>query len=362
MLKKFLIPVVLMAAAGAAYLNLMPGSEPAGQKPGARPVEVETGLVSAVELPQHLALVANLEAWQAVTIAPEVSGRLVRLMVESGDTVTQGQVLARLDDRQQTAQRDEARAYLAEARRLLAERHRLADRGAISASELAAQEAEVAMAQARLDSAEAELGKRTLLAPFDGVVGLVSHAPGAQVASGEALMTLDQLDRLRLDLAVPQRYLAALRSGQQVKAHIDAYPQLAFDGTLVALDSRVNPNDMTVAARFAFDNREGRLKPGMLSRIDFALPTEVRPVIPVQAMEYSGSDRFVYVVDDNNVAHRTLIEPGVRQGNAVAVESGLEVGTRIVVKGLVSIKDGSTVHEVGTALAAGPGASSEVAR
>lgn len=362
MLKKFLIPVILIAAAGAVYLNLSSGSDSAGNKPGSRPVEVETGTVTAVELPQHLALVANLEAWQAVTIAPEVSGRLVRLLVESGDTVKQGQVLARLDDLQQIAQRDEARAYLAEAKRLLAERSRLADKGAISASELAAQEAEVAMAQARLSSAEAELAKRTLQAPFDGVVGLVSHAPGAQVVSGEALMTLDHLDRLRLDLAVPQRYLAALASGQQVKARIDAYPDFAFDGTLVALDSRVNRNDMTVAARFAFDNHDGHLKPGMLSRIDFALPTQVRPVVPVQAMEYSGSDRFVYVVDENNIAHRTLIEPGVRQGNTVAVESGLEVGTRIVVKGLVSIKDGSTVHEVGTARAKGQGNAGEVSR
>ncbi|ADN75497.1 efflux transporter, RND family, MFP subunit [Ferrimonas balearica DSM 9799] len=360
MIKKFLVPVVVLAAAGAAYLNLASAGADAGKKPGARPVEVETGTVAALELPQHLALVANLEAWQAVTIAPEVSGRLVALMVDSGDKVKQGQVLARLDDLQQTAQRDEARAYLAEAKRLLAERRRLADKGAISASELAAQEAEVAMADARLASAEAELAKRTLRAPFDGVVGLVSHAPGAQVVSGEALMTLDELNRLRLDLAVPQRYLAALQPGQQVSARIDAYPELGFDGTLVALDSRVNANDMTVAARFAFDNRDGYLKPGMLSRIDFALPTEVRPVIPVQAMEYSGSDRFVYIVDDNNVAHRTLIEPGVRQGNTVAVESGLEVGARIVVKGLVSIKDGSTVHEV--AAAPERGNTQEVAR
>ncbi|MBY6186613.1 efflux RND transporter periplasmic adaptor subunit [Marinobacter hydrocarbonoclasticus] len=362
MLKKLFLPAVLVAAAGAAYLTLSPGAAEPGKKPGARPVEVETGIVAALELPQHLALVANLEAWQAVTIAPEVSGRLVRLMVDSGDVVERGQVLARLDDLQQVAQRDEAKAYLAEAKRLLAERVRLADKGAISASELAAQEAEVAMATARLNSAEAELSKRTLRAPFDGVVGLVSHAPGAQVVSGEALMTLDELDRLRLDLAVPQRYLAALQSGQQVTARIDAYPNVGFDGTLVALDSRVNANDMTVAARFAFDNADGQLKPGMLSRIDFALPTEVRPVVPVQAMEYSGSDRYVYTVDEDNVAHRVLIEPGVRQGNTVAVESGLEVGTRIVVKGLVSIKDGSTVHEVSTETASNNGAGNEVAR
>ncbi|MBY5990964.1 efflux RND transporter periplasmic adaptor subunit [Ferrimonas balearica] len=356
MSKKFVVPLVLFAAAAAAYLTLAPSDEKSAAKPGARPVEVETANVAALELPQQLALVANLEAWQAVTIAPEVSGRLVGLMVDSGDRVQRGQVLARLDNLQQTAQRDEAKAYLVEAQRQLAERTRLADKGAISASELAAQEAEVAMAQARLASAEAELDKRTLLAPFDGVVGLVSHAPGAQVVSGEALMTLDELDRLRLDLAVPQRYLATLAAGQSVQAQIDAWPGRAFAGQLVAVDSRVNANDMTVAARFQFDNQDERLKPGMLTRIDFALPAEVKPVIPVQAMEYSGSDRFVYTVDEDNIAHRTLIEPGIRQGNTIAVNGGLDVGQRIVVKGLVSIKDGSTVHE------AGVGQMGEVAR
>ncbi len=355
-----LLALALLIAAAASY-RFWPQSDGSAPRSGAPAVEVETGLVEGVVLPQHLALVSNLEAWQTVTIAPEVSGRLVRLMVESGDAVAEGQILARLDDKPQRAQRDEAQAYLQEAQRQLQDRRRLANKGAISASELAAQEAEVAMAQARLLGAEAELEKRTLLAPFTGVIGLVSHAPGAQLTSGESLMTLDELQRLRLDLAVPQRYLTALQSGQRIQAQIDTYPKRQFEGALIALDSRVNPADMTVAARFEFTNAAGLLKPGMLTRVSLALPASARPVIPVQAMEYAGSDRFVYRVDEAGIAHRTQIEPGVRQGSNLAVESGLAVGDRIVIKGLVSVKDGRQVKDIG-ATAARSGGQGEAAR
>ncbi|GAA5189238.1 efflux RND transporter periplasmic adaptor subunit [Ferrimonas gelatinilytica] len=356
-----LLCLALIVAAALSY-PLLDHAESDPKRTGASAVEVETGVVDGVVLPERLALVSNLEAWQTVTIAPEVSGRLVRLMVDSGDRVSEGQLLARLDDKQQRAQRDETRAYLQEARRQLQERQRLSDKGAISASELAAQEAEVAMAEARLLGAEAELEKRTLVAPFAGVIGLVSHAPGAHLTSGESLMTLDELERLRLDLAVPQRYLTALQSGQQVQAQIDTYPNRQFDGTLIALDSRVNPGDMTVAARFEFANGAGLLKPGMLTRIDLALPATPRPVIPVQAMEYAGSDRFVYRVDQAGVAQRTQIEPGIRQGSMLAVESGLSVGDRIVVKGLVSVKDGRPVTEVGVSASQSGGRQGEAAR
>ncbi|SHH24680.1 efflux RND transporter periplasmic adaptor subunit [Ferrimonas marina] len=355
MLKKVLALALPAVAAVGLYLSLSPAEEEnAGRGPN-RAIEVTTAHVEGRELPRKLALVANLEAWQAVTIASEVSGRLQQISVQSGDRVEQGQVLVKLDNRQQLAQRDEAKASLQEAQRLLSERSRLAKRGAISASELANAEAEVAMAQARLDSAEAELDKRTLRAPFAGSVGLISHAPGAQISAGEELMSLDQLDTLRLDLSVPQRYLAQIQSGQWVNGKVDTYPNQQFAGQLVAIDSRVDSRNMAVASRFAFDNSDGLLKPGMLTRVDLTMPSEQLPIVPVQALEYSGSDRFVYVVDGDNVAHRVQVLVGDRLGNEVTISEGLETGTRIVVQGLVAVRDGAEVNEV-------MGGGSEVAR
>ncbi|MCM2678495.1 efflux RND transporter periplasmic adaptor subunit [Echinimonas agarilytica] len=329
----------------ASYLYFSEANSHQNMQPPVRTVPVTTASVEGLALPKKLALVSNLEAWHAVTIAPEVSGRIAHLAVKSGQRVEQDQLLVQLDNSQQKALQNEAIAELKEANRQLNERIRLSKSGAVSASELAISESDVAMSEARLASATAELEKRTLRAPFSGVVGLISHATGAQVNAAEQLMTLDQLDTLRLDLAVPQRYIADLGSGQTISGSVDTYPSHEFLGTLEVIDSRVDQMSMNVSVRYAFDNGNGLLKPGMMVRVNLEMPTETSPVVPIQALEYSGSDRYVYLINNEQIAHKQLIIPGDRLGNQIVVQNGVNIGDRIVVQGLVAISDGALVAE-----------------
>ncbi len=98
--------------------------------------------------------------------------------------------------------------------------------------------------------------------------------------------------------------------------------------------------------RIQFDNESKKLKPGMLLSVDIKLPAISAPIIPVQALQYSGTKRYVYVIGEDNKATRTQVWLGARIGNQVVIDKGLNIGQKIVVQGIVNMRDGVTVTEV----------------
>lgn len=163
---------------------------------------------------------------------------------------------------------------------------------------------------------------------------------------GTELLTLDDLSTMQLDLQVPESYLPMLERGMDVTALTAAWGSRVFSGKVVAIDTRVNQETLNLRVRIHFKNEDRRLKPGMLAQARMEFPPIEAPIIPVQALEYSGTKRYVYVVDDNNKAHRTEVFLGARVGNQVVIEKGIEIGQRIVVQGIVNMRDGVSVSEV----------------
>jgi len=163
--------------------------------------------------------------------------------------VKQGQTLIALDAGKQQAELAEQSASVRDEARKLRDMRKLVARGAVTTSELEGQEATVAQAQARVDAARYELSLRTLAAPFDGTVSLIDLSEGALVNSGDVLLHLDELAKLRLDLAVPERYLSLLRPGMAVTATSSAWPDQSFSGVLETLDSRISSDTQNIKGR-----------------------------------------------------------------------------------------------------------------
>ncbi|MGL6351553.1 MAG: efflux RND transporter periplasmic adaptor subunit, partial [Aeromonas sp.] len=208
------------------------------------------------------------------------------------------------------------------------------------------QQAITAQVQARLDAARYERSLRTLQAPFAGTVSLIDLSEGAQVNSGDILLHLDELDQLRLDLAVPERYLSLLRAGMAVSATSAAWPDQHFTGRLVTLDSRVSNDTQNITARVMIPNSRGQLRPGMLLNVKLALPAQQLTLIPAQSVEYAGELRFVYRLEADGRVKRVPVVLGDTEGETVWVTEGLKVGDRIVVEGLVNVRDGAKVHDL----------------
>ncbi|MEE9691508.1 efflux RND transporter periplasmic adaptor subunit [Aeromonas hydrophila] len=331
----------LLISAGWYYRH----SAPAG-KPQPRQVNIRAQTVSQSLAEPSIKLVSKLAANRSVVISPEVTGRIVKIAVRSGQQVKQGDVLIALDAGKQQAELAEQSASVRDESRKLRDMRRLVARGAITTSELEGQEATVAQAQARADAAKYELSLRTLLAPFDGSVSLIDLSEGALVNSGDTLLHLDELAKLRLDLAVPERYLSLLRPGMAVTATSSAWPDQSFRGVLETLDSRVSNDTQNIKARVIIPNPDGQLRPGMLLNVELSLPPQKMTLIPAQSVEYAGEQRFVYRLEPNGKVKRVPVVLGDTHGEEVWVTEGLKVGDRIVVEGLVNLRDGVSVNDL----------------
>ncbi|QIZ77057.1 efflux RND transporter periplasmic adaptor subunit [Ferrimonas lipolytica] len=311
----------------------------------ARVIQVQSEAVAQHILTPELTVVGNLEAERAVTIAPQISGKIAKFAVTSNQQVAAGEALIHIADAEARASELEAQAYLTDELRKLAELQRLIKKGAVTQSEIDAQQASVAMAQARLQAATAQLDYHHITAPFAGTVGLVNYSAGALVDSGTDLLSLDDLSSLRLDLAVPERFLSQLRTGVNVSATSQAWPEQSFSGEVIAIAPRVAESSLNLKVRVRFSNEMQQLKPGMMLAATIKFGEQAQPVVPIQALEYSGTKRFVYVIEGDK-AHRTEVVLGQRVGTKVAIKSGINIGQRIVVEGLVNLSDGVLVNDL----------------
>lgn len=334
--------LLLIVVAGVWALR---HSEPAAKAP-TRQVNIRTQTVKQSLAEPTLKLVGKLAANRSVIISPEVTGRIVKIAVQSGQSVVKGETLIALDAGKQQAELAEQSASLRDENRKLSDMRKLVARGAVTQSELEGQEATVAQVQARLDAARYELSLRTLQAPFAGTVSLIDLSEGALVNSGDILLHLDELDKLRLDLAVPERYLSLLRPGMAVTATSTAWPDQQFNGTLTTLDSRISNDTQNIKARVMIPNGNGQLRPGMLLNVELALPAQQLTLIPAQSVEYAGEQRFVYRLEADGRVKRVPVVLGETEGETVWVTEGLKVGDRIVVEGLVNLRDGVLVRDL----------------
>ncbi|NLS13861.1 efflux RND transporter periplasmic adaptor subunit [Vibrio sp. SM6] len=351
--KVFLSSLVAVAVSSAAFGVFAGPGNGKGSNSASKAVSVVTETVQIHQINQSLDLIGKLESAQSVTVASEVSGVVASIHVAASEAVKEGQLLITLDDAKTKASVAEAQAYLADEKRKLAEFERLVKRSAIAQTEVDAQKNSVEIAKARYDAAVANLADHHIKAPFSGTVGFVDFSRGQLVSTGAELVSLDDLSLMQLDLSVPERYLSQLNVGMSVKAIASAWGDEHFVGEVTAIDTRINPETLNLRVRIEFANDEGKLKPGMLLDAHLAFAPIEAPIIPVQALEYSGTKRFVYVVDKENKAHRTEVVLGARVENQVVITEGLTIGETIVVQGIVNMRDGVEVSPMSLATVQG---------
>lgn len=355
-MKKMLVAVFVAAAlsgggllsflGGSGYLSQSQAAEKQANPRASRVVAVTTGEVTSHPVAQSLSLIGKLVAQRSVNVATEVAAKIDNIVVGSNSRVDKGELLVQLDDVKTEAAFDEAQAYFNDENRKYTEYERLVKRGAITQTELDAQQTSVNIAKARLKAAQAELQDHAIRAPFSGTVGLIDFSPGHMVTVGTELFTLDDLSGMRLDIQVPEQYLSYLTVGMTVSATSQAWKGQTFSGEIQAIDSRVQTDSLNIKVRVMFDNADGKLKPGMLMAANIGFVPQQAAIIPVQALEYSGTKRFVYLVDEHDIARRTEVVLGARIDSEVVIESGVEIGERIVVQGLVNMRDGLQVNDL----------------
>lgn len=351
-------------AAAAVLLGLMvvavvlrvafAGDEKAGGGPGGpsggRGQTVSEVVISTRSFTDEIRVLGVARGRRSVNITSSTTELITRVLFTDGQRVSAGTPLVELQAREEDAGIIEARAQVAQAQRQFDRYKTLADRGI--APRVSAEDAETALAtaQASLTAAQARRGDRLIRAPFAGVLGLSSVTAGTLVNPGGIITTLDDIDVVRVDFPVPERYLGVLRAGTPIRATIDAYGDEVFGGRIALIDTRINEQTRAVTARAEIPNPGARIRPGMAVQVAVQQGQRTAPAAPEAAVQYEGEGAFVYRIalgDRGSTAQRVEVETGSVEGGFVEIVSGLNAGDSIVGSGLNRIQPGAPVRVAG---------------
>ena len=342
---------LLLAATLAACGGGKEGGK-GGRAGGGAPATVTTTVLAPLPWSDTLEALGTAAARESVTITAKVSEKVEQVHFDSGDQVRAGQVLVTLSDRAQSAGVGEASAALAEAQKTFERTQALAAQKLVAANQLDVARAARDAARARLAAQQAGVGDRVIVAPFAGVLGLRQVSPGSLVTPGTVVTTLDDVSGILLDFSVPERNLGALAVGNPVRATSDAFPGQTFEGRITSVGSRVDASTRALAARAEFDNPQGRLRPGMLLKVQLEQATRQALQVPELALDQLGEQAFLYRVAGDKVEH-VPVKIGARRPGWVEILGGVQAGDRVVVEGIVKLKDGAKIVDAAAPAAAG---------
>lgn len=362
-LRFWLILAALAAAlSGGAYLyqkadgRTAPAADKSKNdaKAPARPVAVEAARVTVDTVIEELQAVGTLQPNEAVTVAPEIAGRIERIAFKEGQAVKAGEVLVELDAAILKAELSKARSDLVLAKANQERAITLAGQG--MGTIRARDEAQGAFqaAQANLELAEARLEKATLRAPLSGIVGLRAVSAGAYVAPGQRIVDLTSIHPLKLDFRVPELSLTDVRPGQAVRITLDALAGKVFEGEIYAIDPVVDVAGRAIRIRARVPNPKGELSPGLFARVLVVVARrENALLVPESAVFARESKPYVYRVVGDRAA-RTPVVLGQRRPGFVEVREGLARDAMVVTAGQQQLRDGARLQVNAPAPAAAP--------
>lgn len=349
--------------AGDSDASAAEGREAGARRDGPQPVPVEVAAAETRRIAASYTGTANLEVPADAQVVAKTSGVLLRVMVEEGDRVQAGQVLAQIDPERP---RLEAARQQATMRRLQANFERskeLFERKLVSADAHDQLRYEFEAAKAAYELAKLELSYTTITAPISGMVAERMAKPGNLIPLNAPLYRIVDNSRLEAVLNVPEREMATMKAGLPIRMMVDALAGQVFEGTVDRISPVVDAQTGTFRVVGVFRGQD-RLKPGMFGRLSIVYDErESALTVPRIALVEGSGESAVFVVEDGKAVRRVL-QLGYVNGEFAEVLSGLQVGEKVITQGRVAVRDGAPVDVLGAdaeppaaAASAAPGAS-----
>lgn len=292
-----------------------------------------------------ISLVATLAPNERVEIQNLISGVVTVIYFKEGESVEAGDLLFELD-----TEKLRARVAEAEGNYELAEINRKRYIKLLESNTVSQQEFDQAMSRysvlsATLDLRRRQLSDSILRAPFSGVVGHRRVSPGQFIQQGETITTLVDINPIKADFQVPERFLGELELNQEINIAVPAYPMEKFSGNVYFIASEVAQETRTVFVRAILDNTSERLKPGMFGNLELVLQVKEKAlVIPESALITQGNKIQVMVVGSDNTVEVNYVTTGLRLEGEVEITGGLNIGERVITEGHQKVESGSKVN------------------
>lgn len=342
------VPVAVAALVGAGvWWALGRDDGPAGTTggPGGMPPLAVTAERPAMRTVfERIEAVGTLKSNEAVVVRPEIAGLVEKVHFDEGQAVAAGALLISLDSTIARAELREAEANLELSRRNFQRAADLFKSGTATARTRDEAEARLKADEARVALLRAQLEKTQIRASFAGKTGLRRVSPGAYVKSGDDLVNLEDIDPIKLDFSVPERYLTEIANGATIEVRVDALPGRLFTGTVYAIDPRIDAVSRSVAIRAVIDNADGVLQPGLFATVSLIAGTRTDALLVAEeAIVPRGSEVFVFRVVEGK-ALLTKVVLGWRGDGLVEVTEGLSVNDLVVTAGHTKLRDGAAVQ------------------
>jgi membrane fusion protein, multidrug efflux system len=357
MAKRMILTLMLMVAFIAALgfikfrqFQAMAKQFAAMQPP---PEAVTTIVAKREDWPATINAIGTIAPVQGVTVSADLPGVVDRIAFDSGKSVQQGDILVQLDTRQEQAQLAAAQAQF-EVARLNYERMRgLVEQDAVSRAEYDNAAAAHKQAEARIQEIRATIERKTIRAPFSGVLGIRQVNLGQYLTGGDPVVPLQSLNPIYVNFGIPQEQTGNVRAGSKVRVTVGELGAREFFGRVTAVNAVVDQTTRNIQVQATLANPGGVLRAGMFVQAQLSMGASQSVVaLPASAINYAPYGDSVFVVSDlkdpNGQSYRgvrqQVVKVGPARGDQIAVLSGLNAGEEVVTSGVFKLRNGAAVR------------------
>jgi membrane fusion protein (multidrug efflux system) len=303
---------------------------------------------------EEIGSIGTVSAVHGVIVSADMPGIVNAITFESGHRVQSGEVLVKLDTRQ-----EEAQLVAAEAQRdldvLNLERARgLREQGITSQADFDQASATAKQSEARVGEIQATIRRKVIRAPFTGVLGIRQVNLGQFLNAGDPVVPLQSLDPIQVDFGLPQEEIPSVRTNRGVRVELEGDSGGELTGKITALDSLVDSATRNIHVQATLPNPEGRLQPGMFVKVRVILPSQQSVIaLPATAVRYAPYGNSVFIVEDltdpkkkgktYRGVRQQFVKLGSEQGDLIAVLSGVKAGEEVVTSGVFKLRNGAAV-------------------
>ncbi len=317
------------------------------------PPEAVTTIVARQERwPTRLSAIGTMAAVQGVTVSADLPGIVDRVAFDSGKPVNVGDVLVELDTRQEQAQLAAAEADRDLAKLNFERLDGLVNLRAIARADYDRAAAEQKRTEARVGEIRATMARKTIRAPFSGILGIREVNLGQYLSAGDPVVPLQSLDPIYVNFGVPQQDVGQARVGRAVRITFGDPAEVVSGGSVTAMNAVVDEATRNIQVQATVANPNGKLRPGMFVQVEVLVGTSSRIVaLPASAISYAPYGDSVFVVTDMKSpkgevyrgVRQQFVKLGPAQGDQIAVVSGLRPGEEVVTSGVFKLRNGAAV-------------------
>jgi RND family efflux transporter MFP subunit len=341
------VTALLAAALAAGWMWYERREEPAAPSAAAAasPGLGTLVLVETLDLAEDrvtLRVVGTGKALRSASIFPEVAGQVVEVLFDGEQRVKKGEPLVRLEDEDERLSVRLAEVAAKEARREVERLEKLAPSGAVSVVRLENAQTAFESANLRLSLARAELADRTVVAPFDGVIGLPEIDQGDRVTADTLIATMDDRSAILVEFTVPEEFAGRIEIGSSIIVRAWTNPDQELHGTVTAAHSRISQATRSLRVQARIPNPGEVIRPGTSFDVRLTFVGKPYPSVREVAVLWSRDGAYVWRVSDGR-AEKVFVKMVRRNEGRVLLDGPLAAGDRIVVEGVQGLREGQAV-------------------